>query len=204
MRSFALGAVLCLSLAAAFSPAGDTPKEVPWRDGSTEDLDPLQGDWQATIGTKGGWKGTLRATMRMQRNHPETSEFHTLLDLRCDLKLKRDDGQPVVTATGTAKVSLFPMVKGKQRYLQLLRDYQVTQREFLGEVLEMRPSDKKAIKAMAELRPSDKNTAPYRIAGNTWTLTVTPIVLEFLPRQAATGPKIDWVGQIVWQKVKAK
>jgi hypothetical protein len=202
MRFYAIGGVLCLILGAAFGHGGDAPKEAPLRPFSTEVLNPLMGNWQAVVKTKDGWKGTLRGNVALQRDHPEDTVFHVCLSIRYDLKCANQ--KPELTVTGTQKIALIPLQKGKQPLVQCLRDGQVMQKVFFEEVLQNNPKDKAALKGLAELRPSKNNIASYTLAGNTWTLEMPPSVREMLPKGSFTGPNIDWDRDIIWTKVKSK
>jgi hypothetical protein len=210
MRIHALGGLFFLAIGAAVVHGGGTAKEPAFEDAGSGRLKVFLGKWQATVETRDGWQGTLRADVALKRDHPEESTFHAFMVLDYDLKLvkKKDgtkvDAKAVPVVTGTERVALFPLQKGKQHYVQLLRDYQVLQRLFAEEVLEFRPKDAAALKIAAELKPSKANTAAYSVSGNTWTLQVAPILLQFLPTQAPSGPRIDWEDSIVWKKVSAK
>jgi hypothetical protein len=205
MRIHAVGSILCVTLAATLASGGGTPKEGPYKELETSHLDPLLGDWEAGIATKDGWEGTLRGNVSLKRNHPEVSYFHAFLALKYDLKLVDKKTKKVTaTAVGAERISLIPFERDRQRFVQLLRDFQLQQKEFYLDVIDYRPDDKKALKGLADMAPTKRDTAGYRTAGQTWTLEVTPIVLDFLPKKATSGQAIDWDARIVWNKVKSK
>jgi hypothetical protein len=205
MRIHAVGSIVCVILAATLVSGGGTPKERPFNELENSDIDTLFGDWEAAITTKDGWQGTLHGKVSIKRDHPEDSHFHAFLALKYDLTLLHKKTKKVVaTASGAERIELIPWEKDRQRYLQLLRDFQMQQKVFLLDLLEVRPDDKKAQKQLADLVPSKRDTAAFWVVGNTWTLDVAPIVLEFLPKKASTGQNIDWDARIVWKKIKSK
>jgi hypothetical protein len=202
MRARFVGGLVCLMLGAVCAHGGGAAKEPPFEEASFEAVQVLLGNWQATVETKNGWRGTLQGQVKAQRTGPEGSIFHALLDVR--YQLVRDDKKKPVIATGTEEIALLPYEKGKHRYVQCLREFQVMQREQAEEVLEIRSTDKEARRIRAALRPTAHNTALYRINSKTWILTVSPGLLAMLPRQAPDGPAIDWSDEIVWTRVKKK
>jgi hypothetical protein len=210
MRIHAIGGILCFIFAATSALDGGSPKATPFRELSSEDLDRLLGDWEAAIQTKAGWKGTLSAHITLKRNHPELSTFHALLVLRYDLRFTgkksdmKSDKKIEGVASGSEKRALIPFEKDKQRYVQCLRDFQVLQKEFFEEAIELNSQDNKSRKGLADLQPTQRDTASFVVAGNTWTLEMAPVLREILPRQGTPGPNIDWDSQIVWKKVKLK
>jgi hypothetical protein len=205
MRIRAIGGILCLVLVAACAPGGDTAKVQPFRELSTEDLDGLDGDWEAVVNTPDGWKGTLRAKVARKRNNPEVSSFHHLMVVTFDLKFTdQKKAKKDATVTGNERIGLIPFQKDKQRYVQCLRDFQVQQKEFLLDLLEYRPSDKKAAAQLAALQPSSRDTAALWIESTTWTLEAAPVVVDFLAKNVPAGRTIDWDSRIVWKKAKSK
>jgi hypothetical protein len=202
MRARFIGGVFCLVLAAAFVHGGGSGKEPPYEEASFDEVRALLGDWVATIDTKAGWHGTLHGHVTAQRTGPEGALFHAFIELRYDLTW-HDKKKPAVTS-GNERIALIPFEKGRARYLQCMRDFQVMQREQAEEVLEFRPDDKEALKYRAAFRPSKQNTALYKIGTNTWILTASPGLLAMLPRQAPNGPAIDWNDEIAWKRVKKK
>jgi hypothetical protein len=197
---------LCLILAAGAVGAGggEPAKEGPFRELASEELGPLLGDWEATINTTFGWKGTLRANITSKRNHPEVSEFHALVALHYNLRYVVDKKTPAVVVKGSEKRAMIPWQTDKHRYVQLLRETQVLQKVFFEDVLDIRPMDKAALKGLADLQPSRRDTAAIAIANDRWTLAFSPAVAEILPRKGASGPRIDWDSQIAWRKARSK
>jgi hypothetical protein len=209
MRTHACGGILCLVLAATLAAAGDPVKEKPFKEMSTEDLNSLIGSWEAVVSTENGWKGTLRASVALKRNNSDVSTFHHFMVVKYDLrytdkKKKKDAPGVSATANGTERIALLPFQKDRQLYLQCLKDFQIQQREYLLDLLDFRPDDKKAAKELAALLPTKRDTAASWIDGSTWTLDTAPILLEFLPKRAPSGLSIDWEPRIVWTKVKSK
>ncbi len=202
MRAPLIGGVVCLILGAACAHGGGTAKEPPFELASFDAVRALLGDWDATIETRNGWHGSLHGHVKVQRTGPEGSVFHAFVELRYHL-VGGDKRKPVI-ASGTEEIALVPYQKGKHRYVQCLRDFQVMQREHYAEVLEVRPDDKEARNGRAALRPSAHNTAHYRIGENTWITKVSPGLLAMLPQRAAKGPAIDWPSEIVWKRVKKR
>lgn len=202
MRARLIGGMVCLVLGVAAAHGGGTAKVPPFEEAAFDAVQALLGDWEATIETKNGWHGTLHGQVKVQRTGPEGAIFHALLDLRYNLT--RDDKKKPVVAAGTEEIALIPYEKGKSRYVQCLREFQVMQREQYDEVLEVRPNDKEARRNRAPLYPSAQNTSLYRVGSNTWLLNVAPGFSAMLPRQAAQEPAIDWPDQIMWKRVKKK
>ena len=200
MRARFFGGLLCLILGAACVHGGGAAKEAPFEEASFDAVQALLGNWQASVATQSGWRGTLHGQVKAQRTGPEGAVFHAFITLR--YQLQRDDKKQPAIASGTEEIALVPYEKGKRRYVQCMRDFQVMQREQAEEALEARPYDKQALKNRAALRVSKLNTSYYRIGSNTWILTVAPGMSAMLPRQAAKGPAIDWPDEIVWKRVK--
>ena len=203
MRTLPLGGIAAVFFGAAIAIGGEPAAEAAFRPLNMEELNPLVGDWQAVVSTKAGWKGTLRANITLKRNHPEGSEFHALLALSWDLTFT-DPKRATVSVKGTEKRALLLWQKGKQRYVQVLREPQILQKEFFEEILEIRPNDKAALKGLAKLRPGKNNTAPMATGSDSWTLEMAPALADVLPQQGVSGTKIDWDGKISWKTAKTK
>jgi hypothetical protein len=200
MRAKFISGVFCVALGAACAHGGGGTKEAPFEEASFDAVQQLLGNWSATVDTRSGWHGTLVGHVKVQRTGPEGAIFHAFIDLR--YRLSNDNKRKPVTVSGTEAIALVPYEKGRHRYVQCLRDFQVMQREQYAEVLEVRPEDKVALRGQAALRPSVHNTAYYRISDQTWIVTVSPGLLAMLPKQAPKGPAIDWPAEIVWKRVK--
>jgi hypothetical protein len=197
-----IGGIFWLILPLVAGQAGEARKAVWFEESSIEEVQGLLGDWEANLHTRNGWNGTLRAKVSLQRNHPEGSEFHAFLVLTYDLRYT--DKKPETTASGSARVSMFTVRRGNQRYLHCLSELQVLQKEFFDEVLQSYPYDKKAKQGRAEFQPSVQNTVSTAVQGTVWTLEVGPALKAFLPKDAPPGPEIDWDSRIVWKKAKGK
>ncbi len=194
--------LLLVLLLAVVSHGGETARGGGYVEASAEEVRDLLGDWEAAVHTPGGWHGTLRAKVSMERNHPEGSEFHGLLTLT--YALEYGEPRPKATAGGTARVAVIPVHHNKHRYFQCLAQSDVLMREFYEEVLDRRPNDKKAKKGLADLQPSSANTAAVGIHANSWSLELAPALTRFLPSQVAKAPPIDWSGTLQWRRVKAR
>jgi len=206
MRIRAIGGILCLVLAAMCAPAGDIPKTqaVPgtvdrgsrrpeWRLGSSHQY-PRWLEWNAPC--QGGAQAEQSGSVRRSITRWWSA---TISNSQTSRRKRRTRPWPGQSALGS-----FPSRRTNSVTVQCLRDFQVQQKEFLLDLLDYRPSDKKAAKQLADLQPTTRDTAAVWIAGTTWTLEVAPVLLEFLPKQALSGPNIDWEGRITWKKAKSK
>src|SRR4051812_46925112 len=112
MRTYLVGGSLVLLFTAMFVSAGDGAKEQPFKELNTEDLNGLVGDWEATMSTKEGWKGTLHAKIALKRNNIELSVFHHVMAVQ--YHLHNSERKPNASATGNVAIALIPYQKEKQ------------------------------------------------------------------------------------------
>jgi hypothetical protein len=176
MRFVALVALALIGCLIGSGLAGENTKEQNYKQLPRADLEKIEGTWGMTINSSTGWKGTMRAEIRLEDPKGFSPELGTIT---YDVDMTRGKDE-IDKGTGVGRISFAGGKSGKTTVL-------------------VRVSNDVA---NPEITWDKKRIASFVVNGDTLTLNVSESVDAFFVKSIAEL-KLDWA-KLEWKRIKEK